>query len=312
MTMKRSLTIFLLLLPVLFGGMFTGHAMDEGQPESKKGWLGVSTSDMTPKLAKSMHVKTNEGALVKSVMENSPAEEAGIKEDDIIVAFNGTKIIDADDLLESVRKTRPGTSVSIMVTRGDQKKTLKATLEKAPQWFASPVVPHVPSVPHFRITPPRFAMSSSLNAFGLSVRDLNNQLGNFFGAPGGRGVLVEEVEEGSTADSAGFKAGDVIVKIQNDSVAHAHDIWNALDDMNGSETASVEVIRKGNSQKLSLRVNEWPHHGRWHRSQFFDEPNFKREMEQLQQELRNMGREIESHSHQWREKLREELQHLSM
>ena len=65
--MKRSLTMVVLLLPFLFAGMFTGHAMDEGQKVSKRGWLGVSTSDMTPRLARSMHVKTNEGALVKEI-----------------------------------------------------------------------------------------------------------------------------------------------------------------------------------------------------------------------------------------------------
>ena len=96
--MKRSLTMLVLLLPFLFGAMFTGRAMDDGQTDSKKGWLGVTTTDMTPRLARSMHVKTNEGALVRNVMEDSPAERAGIKEDDIIVDFNGAKIVDGDDL----------------------------------------------------------------------------------------------------------------------------------------------------------------------------------------------------------------------
>jgi serine protease Do len=309
--MNRSVAFVVLLLPCLFGGMFIGHAMDEGETKSKSGWLGVTTRDMTPKLARSMKVKTSEGALVQSVMEDSPAEAAGMKEDDIIVAFNGTKITDADDLIESVRKTRPGTSVSIQVARNDQKKTLQATLEKAPQWFAAPVIPHIPTVPHIRITPPTFAMSTSVNSYGLWVKDLNRQLGAYFGAPGDRGVLVEEVEEGSQADSAGFKAGDVIVKVQNDQVVHTHDISDALEEMKDGESASIEVIRKGNREKLSLRVEETPRHGR-HRSQSFHIPDFdnrefQHEMEHLQQELRKMGKEIESQTKDLGRRLREEL-----
>jgi serine protease Do len=312
--MKRSLTVIVMLLPFLFGGMLTGHAMDEGQTKSKSGWLGVTTRDMTPKLARSMNVKTNEGALVQSVMEDSPAEAAGIKEDDIIVAFNGTKVTDADDLIESVRKTRPGTSVSIQVARNDQKKTLQATLEKAPQWFAAPFVPHIPHVPHIQITPPTFAMSGTVNSYGLWMKDLNPQLGAYFGAPGGRGVLVEEVEVGSQADSAGFKAGDVIVKIQNDQVVHTHDLWDALEDMKEGETATVEIIRKSIAQKLSLRVEETSRHGTWFRSQSFqipefDSKEFKREMENFQQEMRKMKHEIESQTKDLGRRLREELNH---
>jgi C-terminal processing protease CtpA/Prc len=231
---------------------------------------------------------------------------------DIIVDFNGAKIVDADDLRQAVRKTKPGSSVSLIVSRDDQKKSLKATIERSPEWFATPAVPHVPAVPHIRMVPHRFAMSVSYDTYGLRVRDLNKQLGTYFGAPGGRGVLVEEVEEDSPADSAGFKAGDVIVKVQNDQVTHTHDIWDALEDMKEGETASVEVIRKGSPRKLSLRVEEDPRHGSWFRSQSFrlpdfDSREFHREMEKLQQELRDMGKEIQSQTRDLSRKLRREL-----
>jgi serine protease Do len=310
--MRRTLAIVTLLLPLLFGGMFVGHAMDEGHPKSKHGWLGVSTSDMTPRLAKSMHLKTKEGALVKSVIEDGPAEQAGIKEDDIILQFNGTKISDGDDLLKEVRKTRPGTAVSIVVSRNDEKKTLKATLDQTPDWFAAPFVPHVPAVPHVQVLPPRFTMFNSMSSYGLSCRDLNKQLGKYFGAPGGRGVLVEEVEEGSSADSGGFQAGDVIVKVQNDEIAQTHDIWDALEDMKEGEIASVEVIRKGASQKLTLRIDEPARYRKSFRFHSFEVPEFdnrefRREMERLQRELHNMGKDMESHTRDLGKKLREEL-----
>ncbi len=307
--MKTSLSAILLFLPFLFGNILYGHAMEDGQ--TKRGWLGVSTSDMSPKIARSMHVKTNEGALVKHVVEDSPAEEAGLKEDDIITALNGARISDADDLLDAVRRTKPGTSVSIKVSRHDEQLSLKATIDKAPDWSAMAAIP---PVPHFQIHPPVFTMSGSLNTYGLRVRDLNKQLGMYFGAPGGRGVLVEEVEEGSSADSAGFAAGDVIIKVQDDSIAHTRDFGDALETMKEGETANVEVIRKGNSQKLSLHIDGTDHRGTGFHFHSFEVPDvhtreFKLEMEQLQQELRRMGRDIESQMRDLRKKLHEELPH---
>jgi len=313
--MNRSATMTLILLPcLLLGGLFTVRAMDDEQTTPKRGWLGVSITDMTPKRAKSMHVKTNEGALVENVMDESPAEKAGVKSDDIILEFNGKKVTDADDLRETVRTTKPGTSVSILVSRQDKKKTLKATLDAAPDWRAVPPLPHIPPVPHVEVPVPRFRFSISTNSYGLRVIDLTRQLGKYFGAPGGRGALVEEVQEGSVADSAGFQAGDVIVKVQDEPITHARDIWDALEEVKKGDTASVEVVRRGNSQKLSLRVNETPHHGSCPRFHSFEMPGldnreFKLDMENLKKELQEMGRQIESQTRQWKKELQDDLRH---
>jgi serine protease Do len=315
--MKKSITVILVLLPFLLGGLSTGRAMDDGQESSNGGWLGVSITDMTPKLARSMHVKTNEGALVREVVGDSPAEQAGIKADDIIVDFNGTKIVDADELLAAVRSTKPGTSVSILISRKDKEKNMKATLDKAPKAYGFHVFPRIPHIPHIEIPPLRFTMSSSMNTYGLWLHDLTKQLGMYFGAPGGRGVLVEEVEKGSFADSAGFQAGDVIVKVQDNSIARTSDIRDALEDMKERETASVEVIRRGTPKNLSLRVDAAPRHGRCYRYHSFGLPGFeseefKHQMEELKDELKDMGRQIESQTRQWGKKLREDLQRRSI
>jgi serine protease Do len=310
--MKRSLLVIMTLLPFLFAGNISVRAMDERQSDSKASWLGVTTKDITPRIARSMQVKTNEGALVTGVMEDSPAEEAGIKEEDIITEFNGTKIIDGDELREAVRKTKPGTTVTVVVSRNDQSTPLKVTVERAPRWFAGPIVPHIPAVPHVRVNLPRFVMSSSINRCGLWVRDLHKQLATYFGAPGGRGVLVEEVEEGSTADSAGFKAGDVIVKVQNDEISRIREIWDAFEGVKEGGTAAIEIIRKGIPQKLSLRVDESHRRETWFGSKSFEIPEFdsrefRQEMQRFKEEMRKGEKELESQTRELKNQLREEL-----
>jgi S1-C subfamily serine protease len=67
---------------------------------------------------------------ITAIVKESPAEKAGLKEDDVIVAFDGKKIGPADDLFDVIRKKKPGDEVTVEVQRGDETKSIKVTLAK--------------------------------------------------------------------------------------------------------------------------------------------------------------------------------------
>src|SRR5512141_2258313 len=206
--MRVTQIVALLVLPFILGGTSCAQTSKEKQKhvgvrvKSHDGaWLGVTLSDMTPKTAKEMEAKTESGALVRSVSEDSPAEKAGIKEDDIVIEFNGKPIADSDDLVKAVGGAKAGETVDVVVMRKDDKQTLKATLAEAPA-PPEPMVVTVPHVPDMNM----FMRHAGESSYGLSLRTLNRQLGEYFGAPGGHGVLVDEVRKKSPAANAGFKA----------------------------------------------------------------------------------------------------------
>lgn len=182
-----------------------GEENDETRNE-RHGWLGVAIQDVTPRIAreKDLHVKS--GALVNDVTEDSPAEKAGIREDDVIVDFNGRSIEESDDLLSAIRAASPGDTGSVTFYRGQEKKTLQVTLGKAPRRsfafsFHGPGNIRIP-----RIAPvPRIRMFRSRGILGLTLSDLNPQLGEYFGAPEGRGVLVQEVQRKSAGERRGSR-----------------------------------------------------------------------------------------------------------
>jgi hypothetical protein len=128
--MKPQIIIAALLLPIMFDGTAKAHDDDN---TSDRGWLGVSIKDMTPRLARSMDVKTEEGALVNDVVDDSPAKTAGILNEDIIIEFNGRNIYDADDLMRAVSKTESGKEVDVVVMRKGEKKNLRVTVGKYPR-----------------------------------------------------------------------------------------------------------------------------------------------------------------------------------
>lgn len=215
---------------------------------TRRGWLGVSVQDLTPRLAKANGNKVNEGALVNDVERKSPADSAGIEEGDVIIEFDGRKIYDADDLRKVVGRTKPGTTVSVVVDRKGTTKTLKATIGKYPARVARA----------FSFSGPggRVMTIGRSKAFGAELRQMSRQLAEYFQVPDGEGVLVESVEKGSAAEKAGVKAGDVIIKIGNERIHELRDVWEALEDYDEGEKVEVEVIRKGVSKKLTVELEE--------------------------------------------------------
>ncbi len=217
---------------------------------TRQGWLGVGIQNMTAEQAKELNVATEEGALVTDVTPGSPAEKGGIRKDDVIVGFNGRTIYDGDDLMKAVRRAKPGTAAQVVVERKEGKKDLQVTVGKLKRraWSSGPGLfpPATRSL--------RFFHASLI--CGMQLSDLNPQLGEYFGAPAGEGVLVEEVEKESEGAKAGIKAGDIILRIGEQKIEDTGDVTAALEDFKEGEKATVEILRKGSRQTLSLTVEQ--------------------------------------------------------
>jgi serine protease Do len=332
--MKALLACVLLGLSLVMSGTSCAQAKEDQKKDeaptasrTRPGWLGVSISDMTSRQARKMNLKTEDGAYIDHVGEDSPAEKAGLKEGDVIVEFNGKTINDAGDLRRFVRRSAPGTSASVVVVRKDEKKTLQVTLGKTPREpYTYGVVPPVPPVmPYLRAL-----RGSSIE--GMNLSDLNKQLGEYFEAPNGRGVLVEEVDRNSSAEKAGFKAGDVIIRVGKESVEDTHDIWDALQDSKDGDKAEVEIIRKGARKSLTLEIDQEalgnlhhpssrPRHFEFFQQEFapmekelrksgelkFQEENLRRSMEGLKEQLKSVGEKVRDEMIHLQQELRKEL-----
>ncbi|MBL0174973.1 MAG: PDZ domain-containing protein [Ignavibacteria bacterium] len=240
---------------------------------STKGpWLGVMLKEMKEVTVGSKGKKSTgtKGAMVSEVVDDSPAEKAGIEDGDIITEFDGRKIADASALVDAVQKAGVGKSVAITVLRGDEKKTVTAELEKAPKSsapqafsFSTPRPPHpplAPMAPGFpmpaRTKIMRTLTSGASSHSGMKLMQLDGQLAEYFGAPNNKGVLVENVRKDSPADKAGFKAGDVVVRAGKKTIEDAGDVRAAFGAYDKGEKIPFEVIRKGARSTLDMEVTE--------------------------------------------------------
>ena len=230
---------------------------DEGGGESS--YLGVDIADVSAERLSELKLKEEHGAEVTMVDQDAPAGKAGLHEHDVIVSVNGTAVESAAQLRRMIKETPPGRVVNLGISRDGQPLSVKVQLadrHKSMEWEPKihPEIPKIPSMPDFDLPVSVVIVHSSARS-GLMVENMTPQLGEFFGVKGGNGVLVRSVEKGSRGDKAGFRAGDVIVKVNNQAVHDSSDFTHALRSSQGSST-SVTLIRDKKEQKLTLTLPE--------------------------------------------------------
>jgi serine protease Do len=169
-----------------------------------RGWLGVQIQDMTPAIAASLGLQGQHGALIAAVTANSPAAEAGLKQGDVVLSFNGAEINQLRDLPRAVSATKPGASATMTVWRNGQKTELQAKVGEAPE------NPRVATAGGSRGQ----SDEDSAQAAGLHFAPLTSDLRRELRL--GRdvnGVVVTSVDDGSAADALGLSRGDVVLSI---------------------------------------------------------------------------------------------------
>ena len=222
-------------------------------------YLGIGVADITTERAKALNLKEERGAEVTNVAADSPAAKAGIKEADIVLDYDGTAVHGIEQLTRLVHETPVGRQVKISVWRNGAAQTLTATIEARKGTVISSdgfpiVIPSFPSMPEIEI--PRFQMTWQNPVLGIEGESLRSeeQLADFFGVK--EGVLVKSVRKNSAAEKAGLKAGDVVVKVDDSTVATPQEITRALRALGSKKTFTVTVVRNKKEMPLTVTMEE--------------------------------------------------------
>jgi serine protease Do len=239
------------------------HYVFYGDESGGGSYLGVDTRDITTDRLGDLHVKDESGVEVTMVDQDAPAGKAGLKEHDVILSINDQKIESVEQLRRVVHEIPPGRSVTIGISRAGQSMTLKAQLAERNMdhnfnFTMPPInVPaiHIPPINMPEIDVPTVVVMHSPHNSGMMVENLTPQLGDFFGVKSGNGVLIRSVERGSRAEQAGFRAGDVIVKVNGAAVSDCSDFTRLLRERK-QDKAAVTVMRDRKEQNLTLTLPE--------------------------------------------------------
>ena len=289
--------VSILLAAAMGAPAFAGPvAGSPASPDSRQtAYLGVHIDEVTPQQASALKLASASGAVITDLDRDGPACRAGLKENDVIVGLDGSKIESPEQLGNMIHATQPGKTVTMTVVRSGETKDVKVTLGKWPhaevrggKGFLNPgtrLSPPVVSVPDVEI--PSFAPLSSRH--GLMVESLCPQMADFFNVPAGTGILVRSVEKGSPADAAGLRAGDVIVRLNNETIHDLND-WRRGLRVQASQV-SITVVREKHEQTVVMHLPA-PADS----SKVYDEDwgNFAEQMQALGQEMENLRPEFEA------------------
>ena len=207
-----------------------------------RGWLGILIQDVNRELAESFGMKQPRGAVVLRVLPDSPAAKAGFKVGDVVVDFNGKKIIRSSDLPLAVGQTSIGSKSRVTVIREGKNKSLRVTIAE------------LPSEEELAEQRPVEKGKAESDKLGLQVQSLTAEQRKQLDL-GKRGVIVRSVEAGA-ARSAGIRPGDVILMIDNQDVTSAEQFASQVKKLPEGKSVPVLIQRGDAPVFLPLKIPE--------------------------------------------------------
>ena len=209
-------------------------------PARNPGYLGVSIENLSRKDKDDM--KASFGVRIAGVEKDSPAEKAGILEDDVIQYYNNDKIHTTGDLIVRVRESAPDTTVRIKLVRKGLVKEMAVKIGKPESGWGDR----------------RIQVLASGNRAWLGVRlhELNDDLAGYFRVNPDEGALILNVYDKSPAQKAGLKAGDVIVRIGKEKVYQPGDVTDILRDFKPGDKVEMAVVRQGRETTVQAELEK--------------------------------------------------------
>lgn len=200
-----------------------------------RGYLGVVVQDIDRDLAEAYGLAKPAGALVAKVIADTPAEKAGLKEGDVITAFDGHDIGLSSELPQMIGRAKVGKKTPLTVLRDGKTQTLTFEVASLPTDDDSASAATEPDIASLQI----------------NIRSLNDQEKAQLKVEGG--VVVLQVADGAAAD-AGVRQGDVILKLNGQSIKDTKEFVAAARKLPVDKAVPVLVLRQGQPKILALRV----------------------------------------------------------
>jgi S1-C subfamily serine protease len=230
--------------------------------EDGSGWLGVEIGEVTAEKAKDLKLTAQRGVVVMDVEPDGPAAKAGLKENDAITQYDGQEVEGTVQFRRLVRETPTGRTVALVVSRNGATQNVSVELGERSAFFEKRMKGKMRdfdnafafSMPNQDFTLAMPPVDSRMPSLGINAEDLSGQLGSYFGAPDGTGILIREVRAGTAADKAGLRAGDVIVKVDGKPIRTLADLRAELRGKSDQKTVALGIIRKSAEMRVTVGI----------------------------------------------------------
>ncbi|MFN2548462.1 MAG: Do family serine endopeptidase [Myxococcales bacterium] len=209
-----------------------------------RGFLGVQPQAITADMVDQLGLKSTRGALIADVVPKSPADEAGVKPGDVVVALNGKPVADNNQLTRDVGVVPPGQSVRLDVIRDGREKSFQAKLAPRPD-----------ETDQGGRSTSQSSEKEQGDLLGLQVEDITPQLARRAQVDAGtKGVVVTDVAADSPASDAGLEPGDVVVEVKHQPVASVADYRKAVKGLKKGDSPLLRVKRGQGTVYVAVHI----------------------------------------------------------
>lgn len=193
-----------------------------------RGFLGIWFTELSQDIIEAKDLDVDHGIIVDEVMENSPAEKAGVKQGDVVIGFDGKEIESGSQFQFTVAGTEPGKSVELELIRDGKRKTVDVELgERETEETAQDEEPEEEAW------------------LGLTVDNISRSYARQHNLDDDKGVLVFEVEPGSPADDKDIRQGDIILEVDNKPIEDLTEYRKVTGDLKDREKAILFLVKRG-------------------------------------------------------------------
>jgi serine protease Do len=199
-----------------------------------RGFLGLVPQDIDDAMAKAMKLKSTDGALVGDVTSGSPADKGGIKVGDIITAVNDETIKNSTQLRNVIAGIEPNTTVKIGLIRDGKEMSVHVDLGERPSDAALAKGGNGGDE------------QQTSEKLGVTVHNMNSALAKQFGIENSREVVITKVTQGSPADDAGVKAGDIVEQVNQVDVKNVDEFDKALGHLKSGDSVAL-LLKRGST-----------------------------------------------------------------
>ena len=204
-----------------------------------RSWLGVYIQPVEDKVARALDLSNRDGALISDIVEDSPADKAGIKTGDVIIEFNGKNISDPSQLKNIVSATPPGHNSKVVIVRDGDRKIINVKLEEIEQEDQTFVT-----------------TNDDKSSLGIEVQDITNLLAERYEIdPNSMGVLVTGVDKTSNAYEAGIRVRDIITRVGTRKITTTKDFIDLIEESKEQDSLLLLVKRGERSSYFAFELD---------------------------------------------------------
>ena len=240
----------------------------------KGAFIGIYMDDLNRDRKEEFDYPKSRGVWIMEIIDDSPADKAGLEDNDIIYMFDGEKVGGADELRKIIKDKNPGDMVDVVFYREGKKREIRLELgEHSKQFYTINITDddafsgadwgersftidmdrHIGGLHAMEMA----FMGGDRLFLGVKIHKMNDDLAGYFDVDEGEGVLILDVIEDSVAEEAGMKAGDVIVSVGDGEIEDPEDLIESLGDYDeDAETVDVTVVRKGKKKTFTLDIDD--------------------------------------------------------